>query len=153
VGEVRQRIALCRPALRRHLFVASGKAHRLEREEVDLLRIVERELDDAAYLLVVDAVDNRHDGHDVDARVVQVFNRAQLHVEQVADPAVRVGRIPDSVELQVGVAQTRLGCRLRELRILGELDAVGGRLHAVVTDLPGVAHRVDEPGRNRRLAA
>ena len=153
VREVRQRVALRRAPLRRHLFVAAGERHRLEREEVDLLRVVERELDDAADLLVVDAVDDRHDRHDVHAVAVQVLDRAQLDVEQVADPPVRVRGVADAVELQVGVAQTGLGGRLRERRILGELDAVGGRLDAVVADLARVADRVEEVRGDRRLTA
>ena len=83
----------------------------------------------------------------------EVLDRAQLDVEQVADQAVRVGRVADAVELQVRVAQARFGRRLREIRALGELDAVGRRLHAVVADLARVAHRVEEVRRERRLAA
>ena len=107
VRQVRQRVALRLPALGRDLLVAAGERHRLEREEVDLARVVERELDDAADLLVVDAVDDRDDRHDVDARAPEVLDRAQLDVEQVADAAVRVGGVADAVELQVGVAQAR----------------------------------------------
>ena len=43
--------------------------------------------------------------HDVDARGVEIFDRAQLHVEQVADLAVRIGLFADAVELQVRDAQ------------------------------------------------
>ena len=67
VRQVRQRVALRRAALVGDFLVAAGERHRLEREEGDLLRIVERELDDAADLLVVDAVDDRDDRDDVDA--------------------------------------------------------------------------------------
>ncbi len=84
---------------------------------------------------------------------VQVLDRAQLDVEQVADAAVRVGGVADAVELQVGVAQARFGRRLREVEALGELDAVGRRLHRVVADLARVANRVEEVRRQRRLAA
>ena len=153
VRQVRQRVALRRAALRRDLLVAAGERDRLEREEIDPLRIVERELDDPAHLLVVDAVDDRDDRHDVDAGLVEVLDRAQLHVEEVADAAMRVGGVADAVELQVGVAQARFGRRLGELRALGELDAVGRRLHAVVADLARVADRVEEVRRHRRLAA
>ena len=134
-------------------LVAARERHRLERQEVDLLRVVERELDDPADLLVVHAVDDRRDGDDVDAGGVQILDRAQLHVEQVADEAVRVRRIADAVELQVRVPQPRLGRRLRELGALGELDPVGRRLDAAVPDLLRVAHRVEEVRRHRRLAA
>ena len=153
VRQVRQRVALRGAALRRDFLVAAGERHRLERQEVDPLRVVERELDDAADLLVVDAVDDRDDRDDVDAGAVEVLDRAQLHVEQVADAAVRVGGVADAVELQVRVAQTRFGRGLGELGALGELDAVGRRLHAVVADLARVADRVEEVRRHRRLAA
>ena len=153
VRQVRQRVALRRAALRRHLLVAAGERYRLERQEADLLRVVDRELDDAADLLVVDAVDDRHHRNDVDARAPQVLDRPQLDVEEVADQPVRVRGVADAVELQVGVAQTRLGRRLRELLALRELDAVGGRLDAVVADLLGIADRVEEVRRQRRLAA
>ena len=153
VRQVRQRVALRRPPLRRHFLVAACKRHRLERQEVDLARVVERELDDAPDLLVVDAVDDRHDRNDVDAVVPQVFDRLQLDVEQVADAAMRVGGVADAVELQIRVAKPRVGRRLRELRALGELDAVCRRLHRVVPDLARVAHGVEEIRRHRRLAA
>ncbi len=153
VREMRQRVALRGPALGRHFFVAAGERHRLEREEVDRLRVVERELDDAADLLVVQAVDDRHDGDDVDAGAVQVLNRLELHVEEIADAAVRVGRVADAVELEIRVAEAGLSRFLRELGTLGELDAVGRRLHAVVAHLAGVADGVEEVRRNRRLAA
>ena len=151
--QVRQRVALRGAALRRHFLVAAGEAHRLERQEVDPLRVVEREFDDAADLLVVHAVDDRHDRHDVDAGRVQVLDRPQLDVEQVADAAMRVGGVADAVELQIGVAQAGFGRGLREVEALGELDAVGRRLHRVVADLARVANRVEEVRRQRRLAA
>ena len=104
-------------------------------------------------LLVVHAVDDRHDGDDVDAVVPEVLDRLQLDVEQVADAAMRVGGVADAVELKIRVAQTRFGGRFRELRALGELDAVGCRLHRVVADLARVANRIEEVRRHRRLAA
>ena len=109
VRQVRQRVALRRAALVGDLLVAAGEGDRLEREEVDLLRVVERELDDAADLLVVDAVDDGGDGDDVDAGAVQVLDGPELDVEQVADPAVRVGGVADAVELEVGVAEAGFG--------------------------------------------
>ncbi len=70
VRQVRQRVALRGAALVRHFLVAARERHRLERQELDLLGVVERELDDPADLLVVDAVDDRDDGDDVDAGAV-----------------------------------------------------------------------------------
>src|SRR4029077_12572519 len=108
------------------------KAYWLEGEGVDLLRGVERELGDAADLLVVDAVDDCRYGDDVDAGLVQVVDGLELHVERIADLAVRVGGVADAVELQVGVAQTSFSSGLGELLRLRELDAVGRGLHGVV---------------------
>src|ERR1039457_2553813 len=90
-------------------LVAAGKRNRLERKERNALGIVEGELDDAAHLLVIDAVDQRDDGHDVHAVGVQVFNRPQLYIKQVADFAVGVGGVADTIELQVGITQTGVG--------------------------------------------
>ena len=47
---------------------------------------------------------------------VQVLDGPQFHVEEVADFAVRVGRVADAVELQVGVAQAGFGGLLAEIR-------------------------------------
>ena len=149
VREMRQRVALRGAALGGDVFIAAREADRLEAEERNLLRIVERELNDVADLLVVDAVDDGDDRHDIDTRVVQVLDGAQLHVEQVSDQTVRVGFVADAVELQIGVAQSGFGGLAAELGALGELDAVGGGLHAVVADLAGVAAR----HRGRRATA
>ena len=66
---------------------------------------------------------------------------------------MRVGRVADAVELEIRVAQPGFGRRLGEFGVLRELDAVGRRLDAVVADLAGIADRVEEVRRNRRLAA
>ena len=105
VRHVRKGVALGHAALVGDLFVAAGKADRLEREEADLLGIVERELDDAADLLVVDAVDDGGDGNDFNAGFVQIVDGLELDVEEVADFAVRVGGVADAVELEVDVTQ------------------------------------------------
>ena len=144
VGQVRQRVAL---RARRSGVISSSRPVKLtgwNDRKLIFSRVVERELDDLADLLVVHAVDDRDDRHDVDAGRVQVLDRLQLDVEQVADPAVRVGGVADAVELQVGEAQAGLGRRPREVRRPGELDAVGGRLHRGVADLAGVADGVEE---------
>ena len=60
MSEMRERVALGLAAIVGYGFVASGEAYWLEAQEADSLRIVERELDDSSYLLVVDAVDDRH---------------------------------------------------------------------------------------------
>ena len=89
-------------------------------------RIIERELNDAAHLLVVDAVDDGGHRNDIDAVAVEILDGPQLHVEQIAHQPVRVSGIADAVELQVGVAETGGGSFLAQLRTLSELDSVSG---------------------------
>ena len=61
--------------------------------------------------------------------------------------------VADPVELQVRVAHPGIGGRLGELRVLGELDAVGRGLHRVVADLPAILHGLEEVRRHGRFAA
>ena len=115
VGQVRQRVTLAQAAFRSDVFVAAGERHRLERDERDLLGIVHREPDDRADLIVIDAVDQRYDQNDFDAGFVQVVDRPQLHVEQVADLAVAVGVVADTVELQIRITKSGFGSLLRRI--------------------------------------
>src|SRR3984893_11392163 len=151
--EMRKLVALPQATLRSNVFVAAGERNRLETDEGDFLGIVHREFHDGADLIVVDVVNNGNDEHDFDAGFVHVFNSAKLHVEEVADLAMSVGVVTDSVELQVGVAHTRFKCLLAEFLALGEFDAIGGRLHAVVADLAGMRDSLEEIRTHRRLAA
>ena len=76
VREVRERVALCLAALVGDVLVAAGEADRLEGEgRLDLLRVVERELDDAlptCSLLM--PLTMAVTGDDVDAGLVQVVD-------------------------------------------------------------------------------
>src|SRR6185437_5262602 len=74
VREVREGVALGGAALVGDGLIAAGEGDRLKGEEVDLLGVVERELDDATDLIVVDAVDDVRHGDDVDAGLVQVMD-------------------------------------------------------------------------------
>ena len=152
VRQVRERVALRGAAIVRHFFIASRERHRLERQEVDLLRIVQRKLDDPANLLVVHAVDDRGYRNDVHTRGVQVLNCAELDVEEVAHQTMRVGGVADTIELQIGIAQARLKGGPGEFRTLGEFDTVGRGLNAAVPDLLRVPHRIQEVRRHRRFA-
>ena len=109
IGQVRQRVTLPQPAFRRDVFVAAGERNRLERDESDLLRIVHRKPDDRTHLIVIDAVDQRRDQNDVNAGFVQIVDRPQLHIEQIADLAVAVGVVADTVELQIHKTQSGFG--------------------------------------------
>ena len=111
--EMRQRVAPRVAFLVADVLVAPGERHRLKRDEADLVAVLERELDDRPDLIVVDGVDDRDDEAHVDAGGVEVLDRAQLHVEQIADLAVRVGLFADAVELQVGDPHARAACASR----------------------------------------
>ncbi len=111
----------------------------------------------AADLVVVDVVDDGDDQDDFDAGFVHVLDGAELDVKEIADLAVAVGVVADAVELQVGVAHACFKGLLAEFLALGELDAVGGGLDAVVADLAGVRDGVEEVAgswwaRRRRTA-
>ena len=112
-----------------------------------------REPDDVADLVVVDRVDDRHDQRHVDAVLVEVLDRPQLDVVEVADLAVLVVLVADAVELEVRESQPGLRGLPREVRILGEADSVGRALHREVAELARVADRGQEVRRERRLPA
>jgi hypothetical protein len=76
-------------------------ADRLEAEGTDLPGVVEDELNDAAHLLVVDTVDDSGHRHNLDVGLVQVIDGLQLHIEEVAHLAVRVGGVADAVNLEI----------------------------------------------------
>src|SRR5579862_7791588 len=145
--EVRQRIALGFTAIVGYGLVTPGEADRLEGKKSDALGIVERELDNASDLLVVDAVDDGHDGDDLYSGGVQIFDGFQLHIEEVAYFAMRVGCVADAVELQIGVAHASFGGLLRELQTFREFNSVGCGLHAVVSNFARITHRVEEVRR------
>src|SRR5436190_18810043 len=107
--KVGQRVTLLQATLRRDVLVAARKAHRLERDERDLFGILESKANDRADLVVVDAVDQRGHENDVNAGLVEVVDRTQFDVEQVADLAVRVGVVADAVELEIDKPKTGLG--------------------------------------------
>ena len=153
VGHVREGVALGDAALVGDVLVAAGKADRLEAEEADLLGVVEGELDDVADLLVVDAVDDGGDGDDFNAGFMQVIDGLEFDVEQVADLAVTVGGVADAVELKVDVAEASFGGGAAKLLALGELNAIGGGLDAVVADLARVGDGVKEVWGQGGLAA
>src|SRR4051794_35942785 len=103
---MRERVALLQTTMLGDLFVATGERNRLERQERDLLRIVESKANNRTDLIVVDAVDERRNKHDFNACFVQVVDGAHLHVEEVADLSMAVCVVADTIELQVDVTQT-----------------------------------------------
>ena len=108
VREMRQRIAPGMTFRVADLFVAPGERYRLKRDEADFVAVLECELDDRADLIVVDGVHDRDDQAHIDPGGVEIFNRPQLHVEQVADLAMGIGLFADAVELQVRDPHARL---------------------------------------------
>ena len=139
---MRQGVALAVTAIGGDLLIPAGEGNRLEGDEGDLLGVVHGEPDDGADLVIVDFVDQGGHQNDLDAGFVHVVDRSQLDVEEIADLAVAVGVVADPVELQVGVAKAGLGGLARKLLALGELNAVGRRLHTVVSQVARQPHRL-----------
>ena len=83
---------------------------------------------------------------------MQVLNRLELHVEQVADGAVAVGFVSDSIKLKIGITQSGFSGLTAEVRRLSEFDAVGRGLYRLIANLAGVSHGIQEEGRHGRLA-
>src|SRR6266849_1602442 len=151
--QMRKGVALAEAALRSNVFVAASEGNRLEADEGDFLWVFHREFHDGADLVVVDVVHDGDDQHDFDAGFVHVLDGAQLDIKQVADLAMPVGVVADAVELQVGGAHAGFKGLLGELLALGEFDAVGGGLHAVVANLAGISDRFEEVRAHGGLAA
>src|SRR5438477_3466491 len=142
--QMRERITLAQPAFGSDIFVAAGKGDWLEGHEGDLLRVFHRELHDGANLIIIHVIDDSDDENDLDARRVHVFDGTQLHIKQIAYLSMAVRVISDTIELQVGVAQASFERLLAKVLALGEFDSIGGRLHAVVSELPRIADGVKE---------
>jgi hypothetical protein len=75
---------------------------------------------------------------------VQVVDGAHLHVEEVADLAMAVRIVADSVELQINVTQTGFSSLAAELFALREFNTVCSSLNAVITDFARVLDCFDE---------
>ncbi len=118
-----------------------------------LLRIVHREADDRTDLVIIDAIHERRHEHDFDSCLVDIVDRLQLDIEEIAYLAVAVGGVSDAVKLQINVAQAGFGCFAAKLFRLGELDAVGCRLNGVVSNLARILDRINEIGRQSGLTA
>ncbi len=76
----------------------------------------------------------------------QIFDRFQFHIEQVADLAMRVGRVADAIgQLQVRVAHASLQLTCWQgSETLRELDSICRGLHGVVSNFAGVAHGIQK---------
>ena len=153
VGQVRGRVALAVAGLVADLLVASGEGHGLEGGSSHLAVVVHAEVHDRTHALVVQPVDDGDHGRDLDARRVHVVDGDLLHVEEVRDLAVGVGLVGHAVELQVGHVEAGLLGLGREIRLQGEAQAVGGRLHHLVADLLRVPAGGEEVRGERRLPA
>ena len=81
VCQMGKRVALRNSALVGDGFVAAGETDRLERQEADLLRIIERELDDPSHLLVIDAVYDCDHRNDLHAGTMQVVYSFKLYIK------------------------------------------------------------------------
>ena len=115
-------------------------------------RVAEPEADDVAQLVVVHvALDRRHQHH-VELRRGEALERARLDRAQVLPPQGQMGRLLQSVELEIDGGAQR-GQRVQKGVVLGDAHAVG-----VDHDVGNAARlrrgdEVEDARVNRRLAA
>ena len=55
-----------------------------------------------------------------------------------------IGSIADPVKLQVGITQSRICRLLCELKALGEFNSISSGLDGVISNFPGITHRIQE---------
>ena len=152
-GKVRKRIALLEAPLRSDVFVASGERNRLEAHEGDFLGVLHGEPHHGSDLVVIHVVDDGNHGNDLDSRFVHVFDGSQLHVKQVAHLSVAVRIVADSIELQIRITKAGFERLAAKFLALGEFDAVGCGLHAVVPELLRIGNGSDKVRAQGRFAA
>src|SRR5262249_24261862 len=116
----------------------------LERDERNFLRVLHCKANDRSDLVVINTVDQRSDKNDVNTGFVQIVDRTKLYIEQVADLAVRVSVVTDTVELQIKETKSGIGRLTAELFRFSELDTVGRGLHRVVADFACIEDRFDK---------
>ena len=98
-------VALAQPAFVRDFLISTCKGDRLERDKGDLLRVVEGKTDNRPHLIIVDIIQEGRYQNDLDASLVGILDSSKLDIEQVADVAVTVGLIANSIELIVEEAE------------------------------------------------
>src|SRR5436190_2182318 len=147
MGQMAKGITLGLAALVGNFFIPPGERNRLEAQEADGLGIIQRELNDAAHLLIIDAVHDGGDRNDIYAGLMQVIDGAQLHVKQIANLAMGIGCVADSVKLQVSKTQAGFCSLAAEFRRFGKLNSVGSCLNRVVSNLACIADSIQEVRR------
>src|SRR5207302_9518298 len=100
VGQMAKGVTLGLAPLIGDFLIAAGERYRLEAQEADGLGVIERELDDAAHLFIVDAVHDGGNRNNLHSCFVQVVDGAQLYIKQIADLTMGIGGITNSVKLQ-----------------------------------------------------
>src|SRR6185437_13952035 len=102
--------------------------------------------------VVIDAVDDRDYERNLDPDLREIFNRANLDVEQVADAPMLVLLFADAVELEIHVMLTRGLGGFTEFNVFGETNSVRGGENAIEADLFRVGDCVQVVRRQRRLS-
>ena len=131
---------------------AAREAHRLEADGADHVDVLERQPDDVADLVVVQALDDGRDEADLHAGLAHVLDGLHLLFEQRFAARPHVGVVADAVELKVQGVQPGL-FRLHGEFEVGEHDAVGGCLQVREAHLLGHPERFEEVRVDGRLAA
>ena len=98
-----KRVPLAQPTFWRDVFIPASEGDRLKGNKSNLLGILSGKVDDGAYLVVIHPINQRRHQNNLNARFVHVINGSQLDIEQVADLAMTVGIVANTIELQVGI--------------------------------------------------
>jgi hypothetical protein len=101
-----------------NLFITAGEGNRLERDRLNLVDIANCKINDRADIVVVDVIQDRVDQSNLHSGLGHVFDRLELHIEQVTDIPMRILFFRRAIELKVGSMKTGI---LRFLHKLGTL--------------------------------
>src|SRR5207249_5964440 len=110
------------PAFLWNVFIAAVKGDRLEGNESNLLGVVHREANDRPDLVVIHPIDECYHKNDFNPRFVEIVDRPQLDVEQIANLAMAIRVVANAVKLQIAKPQTGFRSLAAQIFALGELD-------------------------------
>src|SRR4051812_2200863 len=105
----------------------AGERYRLEADPAGTFDVLQREADDVADLVIVQALDDGGDEDDLQAGLFDVLDALELLLPQALAAGPPVDVVAHAVELEVEGMEAGLFALLGEFE-LGEFDAVGGDL-------------------------
>ena len=135
-----QRVALFDTHRIGDVFVTAGEGNRLKGDRLNLINVLRGKLNNLPNAIVIDRVYDGGDECDLDTDTRQIFNRAQLNIEQVADAAVFILFFADAIELQINTMLARSLGGFTKLDVLGKANSIRRCQDAIETNLSGVSN-------------